>query len=93
MIFDLPPILGLAPLIIYIILAFRKEIHPLVNVIICLVIGVVLTRTNLLQFGSILTSSLGSFLGQVGFIIMIGSGLGLLLKESGVAENLVYLMV
>lgn len=93
MIFNLPPILGLAPLIIYIILAFRKNIHPLVNVIICLVVGAVLTKTNLLQFGSILTASLGSFLGQVGFIIMIGSGLGLILKESGVAENLVYLMV
>ena len=93
MIFDLPPILGLTPLIVYIILAFRPEIHPLVNVVICLVIGAVLTETNLLEFGSILTDSLGSFLGQVGFIIMIGSGLGLILKESGVAENLVYLMV
>ncbi len=92
-IFDLPPILGLTPLIVYIILAFRPEIHPLINVIICLVIGAVLTETNLLEFGSILTASLGSFLGQVGFIIMIGSGLGLILKESGVAENLVYLMV
>lgn len=93
MIFNLPPILGLTPLIVYIILAFRPKIHPLVNVSICLAIGAVLTKTNLLQFGSILTTSLGSFLGQVGFIIMIGSGLGLILKESGVAENLVHLMV
>ncbi len=93
MIFDLPPILGLTPLIVYIILAFCPKIHPLVNVSICLAIGAVLTKTNLLQFGTILTTSLGSFLGQVGFIIMIGSGLGLLLKESGVAENLVHLMV
>lgn len=93
MIFDLPPILGLLPLIIYIILAFRPKIHPLVNVTICLAVGAILTKTNLLEFGSILTTSLGSFLGQVGFIIMIGSGLGMLLKESGVAENLVHLMV
>lgn len=93
MIFNLPPILGLTPLIVYIILAFRPKIHPLVNVSICLAIGAVLTKTNLLEFGAVLTTSLGSFLGQVGFIIMIGSGLGLILKESGVAENLVHLMV
>lgn len=93
MIFNLPPILGLLPLVVYIILAFRPKIHPLVNVIICLAIGAVLTKTNLLQFGTILKDSLGSFLGQVGFIIMIGSGLGLILKESGVVENLVHLMV
>ena len=93
MIFDLPPILGLTPLIVYIILAFRKEIHPLVNVMICIVIGMVLTKTNPMTFGKILSTSLGSFLGQVGFIIMIGSGLGAILKESGVAENFVYLIV
>lgn len=28
MLFDLPPILGLAPLILYIILAFKKNMHP-----------------------------------------------------------------
>ena len=93
MIFNLPPILGLTPLIVYIILAFRPNIHPLANVVICMIIGAVLTGTNLLEFGSILTTSLGSFLGQVGFIIMIGSGLGLILKESGVAENLVHLLI
>lgn len=63
MIFDLPPILGLTPLIVYIILAFRKEIHPLVNVMICIVIGMVLAKTNPMTFGKILSTSLGSFLG------------------------------
>lgn len=67
--------------------------HPLVNVMICIVIGMVLTKTNPMTFGKILSTSLGSFLGQVGFIIMIGSGLGAILKESGVAENFVYLIV
>lgn len=56
MIFDLPPILGLTPLIVYIILAFRKEIHPLVNVMICIVIGMVLTKTNPMTFGKILST-------------------------------------
>lgn len=93
MIFNLPPILGLLPLIVYIILAFNPKIHSLVNVSICVLLGAILTKTNPLSFGTILIDSLGSFLGKVGLIIMLGSGLGLILKESGVAENLVYLIV
>ena len=93
MIFNLPPILGLLPLIVYIILAFNKKIHSLVNVSICVLLGAILTKTNPLTFGTIMINSLSSFLGQVGLIIMLGSGLGLVLKESGVAENLVYLIV
>ena len=40
--FQSPPIFGLFPLILYIILAFRKGMHPVVNVAICAVIGAVL---------------------------------------------------
>ena len=32
MIFNLPPICGLFPLLLYIVLSFRKGMHPLVNV-------------------------------------------------------------
>ena len=93
MIFNLPPILGLLPLVVYIVLAFNKKIHSMVNVTICILIGMFLTKTNPLTFGSIMIESLGSFLGKVGLIIMMGSGLGLVLKESGIAENLVYIIV
>jgi len=93
MIFDLPPILGLTPLIVYIILAFNPKIHPFVNVMIGVIIGGILTKTNLLEFGKVVYTSLGSFLGLVGFIIMLGSGLGLILKETGVAENIVHIMM
>lgn len=36
MIFNLPPICGLFPLLLYIVLAFKKGMHPLVNVSIAL---------------------------------------------------------
>ena len=39
MIFNLPPICGLFPLLLYIVLAFKKGMHPLVNVSICAVVG------------------------------------------------------
>lgn len=93
MIFDLPPIFGLTPLVVYIILAFNPKIHAFVNVAICVVIGGIMTKTNLLEFGKVINSSLGSFLGLVGFIIMLGSGLGVILKETGVAENMVHIMM
>ncbi|MCL2601386.1 MAG: hypothetical protein FWD91_01085 [Treponema sp.] len=93
MIFDLPPILGLIPLVVYIILAFNKKIHAFVNVVICVIIGGILTRADLLKLGSIMWNSLGSFLGLVGLIIMLGSGLGLMLKETGIAEFIVYTMM
>ena len=82
MIFNLPPILGLFPLILYIILAFKKNMHPVVNVAVCGVVGAVMTR-----------QSMGSFLALVGFIIMLGSGLGVVLRKTGVAENIVHLLM
>ena len=93
MIFNLPPILGLAPLVLYIILAFNKNIHAFVNVFVCTIFGAILTMTNPLQFGSIMWNSLGSFLGLVGLIIMLGSGLGLMLKETGIAEYIVHTLM
>ena len=93
MIFDLPPILGLTPLILYIILAFKKGMHPLVNVAICVVFGAILTKQNLGSLGTVIYESMGSFLALVGFIIMLGSGLGVVLRRTGVAENIVNLLM
>src|SRR5699024_1174581 len=47
------------------------------------------TKQDLFSFGEVLANSLGSFLGIIGFIIMIGSGLGAILQKTGVAEFLV----
>lgn len=93
MIFNLPPILGLFPLILYIILAFKKNMHPVVNVAICVVVGAVMTRQSIGSLGAVIYESMGSFLALVGFIIMLGSGLGVVLRKTGVAENIVHLLM
>lgn len=93
MIFDLPPILGLTPLILYIILAFKKNMHPIVNVAICVLFGAVLTKQPISALGSVVYESMGSFLALVGFIIMLGSGLGVVLRKTGVAENIVQVLM
>ncbi|MBP3735803.1 MAG: citrate transporter, partial [Lachnospiraceae bacterium] len=62
MLFNLPPIFGLLPLLLYIILSFRKGMHPLVNVAICVVFGCIITGNNIGKLGAVIYESLGSFL-------------------------------
>lgn len=100
LLFGLPPIWGLAPLLLYILLAFKKGMHPVVNVVICVVFGAVIVAPtplgalqNLLGLGTTIYKSLGSFLGLVGLIIMLGSGLGMVLRQTGVAKNIVNMLM
>lgn len=88
MIFGISPIFALLPLIIYIILAF-KDINPVLNAVICVILSAVMTKQPFSSMGGVLADALGSFLGMVGFIIMLGSALGAVLKETGVAEFLI----
>ena len=93
MILNLPPILGLAPLVLYIILAFQKNMHPLVNVGVCVLLGAILSGESIGNLGNVVYGSMGSFLALVGFIIMLGAGLGVVLRKTGVAENIVQLFM
>ena len=63
-------LLGLAPLLIYIILVFR-DVDPLPATVICVLIGAVITQQNLASFGNVLQKAMGSFLAIVGLIIML----------------------
>lgn len=88
MIFGISPIFALLPLIIYIILAF-KDINPVLNVVICVILSAIMTKQPFSGMGDVISSALGSFLGIIGFIIMLGSALGAVLKETGAAEFLI----
>ncbi|MBM7870280.1 Na+/H+ antiporter NhaC [Clostridium pascui] len=88
MLLGISPLFALIPLILYIVLAF-KDINPILNVLLCVIITGILTNKPLLGMGAVIGESLGSFLGLIGFIIMLGSALGAILKKTGVAENLV----
>ncbi|MEL7622885.1 MAG: Na+/H+ antiporter NhaC family protein [Clostridiales bacterium] len=88
MIFNLPPIFALVPLVLYIVLAF-KDINAVLNVVICVILSAIMTQHSLLEMGGVIAGSLGSFLGMIGFIIMLGSALGAVLRKTGVAEHIV----
>lgn len=93
LIFNLPPILGLLPLIIYIVLSFREDSNPVLNVAICVIIGAILNKQNVFGLGSVIADAMGSFMALIGFIIMLGSGLGAVINKVGVAENVVHMMM
>ncbi|MEA4846259.1 MAG: citrate transporter, partial [Clostridiaceae bacterium] len=88
MLFNLSPIFALVPLIIYIVLSF-KDLNPVLNVAICVILSAIITTQPFSSFGGVLAESLGSFLGMIGLIIMLGSGLGAILQKTGVAKYLV----
>jgi len=92
MIFGLPAILGFIPLAVYIILAIRGK-NMVMTVVVAVIVGAVLTGQSLIGFGGILAESLGSFLAMIGFIIMLGAGLGEVLTRTKVAHNLVSIVL
>lgn len=92
MIFGLPAILGFLPMLLYIILSFKgKDI--LTVVLICVIFGAILTGQTPVTLGTALADALGSFLGLIGFIILMGAGVGEVLTRTGVAQSVVKLVV
>ena len=92
MIFDLPPILGFLPLILYIYLMIKGKDMNL-SVLLCVLLGAIMTGESIIGFGETLKNSLSSFLSLIGFIIVLGSGLGEVLTHTKVAQNIVYFVV
>ena len=85
-------LLGLLPLVVYIILVFR-DVDPLPATVICVLIGAILTHQSLISFGEVLAKATGSFLALVGLIIMLGRGLGEVLTETKVSHTLVHKII
>ena len=52
-----------------------------------------MTGESIIGFGETLKNSLSSFLSLIGFIIVLGSGLGEVLTHTKVAQNIVYFVV
>ncbi|ACM18657.1 membrane protein [Geotalea daltonii FRC-32] len=82
-------LLGLAPLLVYIILVFRN-VDILAATVICVVIGAILSQQTLVSLGTALAGSMGSFLALVGLIIMLGRGLGEVLNATKVSHTIVH---
>lgn len=87
-----PSLLALLPLLVYLIVVFRNKSN-LAGLIFATVIAAIMTGQNLKNMASLFATSLGSFLGIIGLIIMFGSGLGYLMNKTRVSHTLVYWIV
>ena len=85
-------LLGLAPLVVYIVLVFR-DVDPLPATLICVIIGAIITQQSLAGFGNVLQKAMGSFLAIVGLIIMLGRGLGEVLNATKVTHTIVHRII
>ncbi len=92
LIFGLPRIFGLLPLILYIILTLKGKNLTLV-VLISTALGAILNGVDPVSLGNTIFESMGSFMALIGIVVMLGSGLGEVLKQTGVAKTLVNLIV
>ena len=85
-------LLGLAPLLVYVILVFR-DVDILPATVICVVLGALLSHQTILSFAAVLANAMSSFLALVGLIIMLGRGLGEVLSATKVSHTIVHRII
>lgn len=83
---------GLLPLVVYLVLIFsgRKALTATLGGV---VVGVILTMLSPGKIAGLFATSMGSFLGIIGLIIMLGSGLGELMLDTGVSKTIVKMII
>lgn len=76
-------------ILVYIVLVF-KNVEPIVATAICVVLGFAYNHLSPIEMGKYMADALSSFLAMVGFIIMLGRGLGEVLSETKASHTIVY---
>jgi len=87
-----PSLWALLPIFVYVVLIFSRR-KALTATFTAVAVGFVLTGQTPASFSGVMRESLGSFLALIGFIIMLGSGLGELMTRAGVSQTIVHWIV
>lgn len=82
-------LLGLLPFVTYIVIMYRG-MAMVPGTLLCVILGGIINHHGILGIGTEILNSLKTPLAVVGFIIMLGRGLGMVLLETKVAHTLVY---
>ena len=90
MIFGLPAVLGLLPIVVYAVLGF-KGVNPLLATVAGVLAATVLAGKGIMGLASGIYAGAGSFLGVIGLLVMFGSALAEILKDTGAAPLMVKL--
>lgn len=85
---DTPSLLGLLPLIIYIVLAFVIKDSMILPLAISLIVGFLMSGNGAVEFGQLFGSGMGGTMGQIGFLVLMGGGLGGVMNKVGVTTTL-----
>jgi gluconate:H+ symporter, GntP family len=89
---DQPGLWGLIPIVVYAGLALLG-VDMVLATLGAVVSAVALTRSTPAELGPVLLESMGSLIALIGVIILLGAGLGEVLKRTGVAEFIVLTVV
>lgn len=88
MIFGLPAVLGLLPIVVYAVLGFRG-VNPLLTTVAGVLTATILAGKGIMGLADGIYAGAGSFLGVIGLMVMFGSALAEILKDTGAAPLLV----
>lgn len=88
MLFGLPTILGLLPIVIYAFLGF-KGVHPLLATVAGVLTATILSGQGIMGLAAGIYTGAGSFLGVIGLLVMFGTALAEILKDTGAAPLMV----
>ena len=83
---------SLAIIVLYAVMLFRN-VDPLIATALCVGLGYLWNLSSPIAIGNSMADALGSFMALVGFIIMLGRGLGEILMHSQVSHTLVHQIV
>lgn len=84
--------IGLIPLVVYVILIFTYK-DPVPITIFCVILGAIITHQTVFTLANVMVKAMGSFLALIGFIIMLGRGLGEVLTATKVSHTLVHKII
>ncbi len=83
---------SLSIIVLYAWMLFRN-VDPLIATAICVGLGYLWNFSSPIAIGNSMAQALGSFMALVGFIIMLGRGLGEILTHTQVSHTLVHQIV
>lgn len=83
---------SLSIIILYAVMLFRN-VDPLIATALCVGLGFLWNLSSPVAIGNTMAEALGSFMALVGFIIMLGRGLGEVLTHTQVSHTLVHQIV
>lgn len=79
-------------IVLYVVLLFRN-VEPLIATALCVALGYLWNLSSPIEIGNSMAAALGSFMALIGFIIMLGHGLGEILTHTKVSHTLVHQIV